>query len=88
MPPLLLRIVSYATSRRNRSLRVIAPKVVGAGNLHEISSGLELDFFVLYSSATTLFGNPGQSAYVAANSWLEGLARWRCVNGLPATCML
>lgn len=68
--------------------RVIAPKVVGAGNLHEISNGLELDFFVLYSSATTLFGNPGQSAYVAANSWLEGLARWRRANGLPATCML
>jgi acyl carrier protein len=42
----------------------------------------------MYSSATTLFGNPGQSAYVAANMWLEGLARQRRAMGLPATCAL
>lgn len=68
--------------------RVLAPKVLGASNLHAISHGLDLDFFVLYSSATTLFGNPGQAAYVAANSWIEGLAQWRRAQGLPATCML
>ena len=46
-----------------------------------------LDFFVLYSSATTLFGNPGQSNYIAANSVLEALARLRRATGLTATCV-
>ena len=30
-----------------------------------------LDYFILFSSATTLFGNPGQGNYVAANACLE-----------------
>ena len=68
--------------------RVLAPKMLGAAHLHQLSQGLGLDFFVLYSSATTLFGNPGQAAYVAANSWLEALARHRRALGLPATCLL
>lgn len=68
--------------------RVFTPKIEGALNLHELSVGLPLDFFVLYSSATTLFGNPGQSSYVAANMWLEGLARYRRRAGLPATAVL
>ena len=41
----------------------------------------------MYSSATTFFGNPGQAAYVAANSWLEALATSRHQSGLVATCM-
>lgn len=68
--------------------RVFTPKIMGALNLHELSLELPLDFFVLYSSATTLFGNPGQSSYVAANTWLEGLARYRRRAGLPATAVL
>jgi len=65
--------------------RVLAPKVGGAWVLHKLLH--DLDFFVLYSSATTLFGNPGQSSYVAANHWLEALARYRNQQGLPATCV-
>jgi phthiocerol/phenolphthiocerol synthesis type-I polyketide synthase C len=67
--------------------RVLAPKVLGAHHLHELTHDLPLDFFVLYSSATTLFGNPGQAAYVAANSALEALARLRRARGLVATCV-
>jgi phthiocerol/phenolphthiocerol synthesis type-I polyketide synthase C len=67
--------------------RVLAPKVLGAQHLHELTRGLPLDFFVLYSSATTLFGNPGQGNYVAANFALEALARLRRAQGLPATCV-
>ena len=66
---------------------VMAPKVLGAQHLHELTRNLPLDFFVLYSSATTLFGNPGQGSYVAANSGLEALARMRRAIGLPATCV-
>jgi acyl transferase domain-containing protein/NADPH:quinone reductase-like Zn-dependent oxidoreductase/acyl carrier protein len=67
--------------------RVLAPKVLGALHLHELTRHLPLDFFVLYSSATTLFGNPGQGSYVAANFALEALARERRADGLPATCV-
>ncbi len=67
--------------------RVLAPKILGASHLDRLTRGKPLDFFVLYSSATTLFGNPGQASYVAANCFLEGLARSRRAEGLPATCI-
>jgi NADPH:quinone reductase-like Zn-dependent oxidoreductase/acyl carrier protein/NADP-dependent 3-hydroxy acid dehydrogenase YdfG len=66
---------------------VFEPKVLGARNLDRATRALELDFFVLYSSATTFFGNPGQAAYVGANMALEALARQRRTEGLPATCL-
>lgn len=69
-----------------RIQRVMTPKLEGARLLDRLSGEHALDFFVLYSSATTLFGNPGQSVYVAANHWLEGLAANRRARGLPATC--
>jgi len=72
---------------RDQLQRVLAPKIGGALNLHEATLGRELDFFILYSSATTLFGNPGQAAYVAANMALEALADERRALGLPATCI-
>lgn len=62
----------------------LAAKSLGAWNLHEATLASPLDFFVLYSSATTAFGNPGQAGYVAANSMLETLASWRRQNKLPA----
>ena len=67
--------------------RVLAPKLCGALNLHEATRDRPMDFFILYSSATTLFGNPGQAAYVAANMALEALAEERRALGLPATCI-
>jgi len=70
-----------------RIRRVLAPKIDGARHLDELTRGESLDFFVMYSSATTLFGNPGQANYVAANHWLEALAASRRAKGLPATCL-
>ncbi len=66
---------------------VLAPKALGAYHLHELLGGTPLDFFILFSSATTLFGNPGQGNYVAANACLESLARNRRAAGLVATCV-
>lgn len=66
---------------------VLQPKIQGALNLHELTLEKDLDFFILYSSVTTLFGNPGQANYVAGNLWLEALAAHRCQQGLPATCI-
>jgi phthiocerol/phenolphthiocerol synthesis type-I polyketide synthase C len=72
---------------RGQLHRVLAPKICGALHLHEATRERQLDFFILYSSATTLFGNPGQAAYVAANMALEALATERRALGLPATCI-
>ena len=63
---------------------VLSPKVRGAENLDAVTRGLELDYFVLFSSFTTMMGNPGQGNYVAANAYMEGLARRRRQEGLPA----
>lgn len=67
--------------------KVLGPKIAGAWNLHKYSMQCELDFFVLYSSATTCFGNPGQANYVAGNRYLEALADWRRSQQLPALCL-
>lgn len=66
---------------------VLAPKALGAYHLHAMTLDIPLDFFVLFSSATTLFGNPGQGNYVAANTCLEALANHRRACGLVATCV-
>ncbi|SEL14132.1 Acyl transferase domain-containing protein [Stigmatella aurantiaca] len=67
-----------------RFTRVFAPKVDGAWHLHELTKDKELDFFVLYSSAATLLGPPGQGSYAAANAFLDALAHHRRSLGLPA----
>src|SRR6185312_10306677 len=56
---------------------VLSTKIDGALHLDQATRHASLDYFVIYSSATTLIGNPGQASYVAANGFLEGLARRR-----------
>jgi len=65
--------------------RVIAPKVKGAWNLHRFSQSENLDFFVLFSSAASLLGSPGQGNYSAANAFIDSFAsarRWLKLPGL------
>jgi phthiocerol/phenolphthiocerol synthesis type-I polyketide synthase C len=67
-----------------RFARVMAPKLDAALLLDRLTRQDPLDLFLLFSSATTPFGNPGQASYVAANAGLEALARSRHAEGLPA----
>ena len=68
----------------SRFEKVFAPKVRGAWNLHCATKGLDLDYFVLFSSIASLMGSPGQSNYAAANSFLDALAYDRKLHHLPA----
>lgn len=72
---------------RERFEAVMAPKMLGAWNLHIHSLDKPLDFFVLFSSVSSIIGNPGQSSYNAANAFLEALAFYRRRKGLPATAV-
>ncbi|MDT5021502.1 MAG: phthiocerol/phenolphthiocerol synthesis type-I polyketide synthase, partial [Mycobacterium sp.] len=65
--------------------RVWAPKANGALRLHVATAGKELDWWVGFSSTSSLLGAPGQGAYAAASAWLDGLVDWRRASGLPAT---
>jgi Dehydrogenases with different specificities (related to short-chain alcohol dehydrogenases) len=67
-----------------RFAAVLAPKVAGAWNLHNLTQNLPLDFLVFFSSMASLLGTPGQGNYAAANAFLDGLAHHRRTRGLPA----
>jgi acyl carrier protein len=64
--------------------RVMAPKVDGGWNLHCATREDALDFFVLFSSAVSVLGSPGQGNYSAANRFLDALAHLRRAEGRPA----
>jgi aryl carrier-like protein len=64
--------------------RVLAPKVSGSWNLHRLLAGRPLEFFVLFSSGSSLIGAAGLGNYVAANAFEDALAHLRRRRGLPA----
>ena len=59
-------------------------KINGAVALHQATSTLALDCFVLFSSIGASFGSPGQANYTAANSFMNALCKQRRAQGLPA----
>ena len=51
----------------------------GGGTFHldQASQGVELDFFVLFSSIAGALGNVGQADYACANSFMDQFAAYR-----------
>ncbi|MEV4015088.1 SDR family NAD(P)-dependent oxidoreductase [Nonomuraea angiospora] len=66
-----------------RLARVLGCKVAGALVLERLTEGRELELFWLFSSVSGTYGGTRQSAYAAANVFLDALARRRRARGLP-----
>ncbi len=62
---------------------MLRPKVTGAWILHELTRHLALDFFLVYSSYTSLLGSKWMAHYAAANQFLDAFAHTRRAAGLP-----
>ncbi|KAM3068355.1 hypothetical protein ACMFMG_009492 [Clarireedia jacksonii] len=65
--------------------KVLKPKIDGTNYLDELFYDTELDFFVLFSSLSSVVGNSGQSNYAAASTYLTSLAAQRRKRGLAGS---
>jgi polyketide synthase PksM len=72
-----LRDALIANKRWEELTPVLAPKLLGALHLDEVTRGLKLDLFLLFSSTSAITGNIGQADYAYANSFLDHFAEYR-----------
>ena len=71
------------TAQTAASVRaVFAPKLVSAAAMQRAAAGQPVQQLLLFSSAASLFGAPGQSNYAAANAALEGWAAGTAATGI------
>ncbi|MER5867394.1 type I polyketide synthase [Kitasatospora sp. NPDC002040] len=75
-------IPTLTTDQLELALRA---KAGAAQLLDELTAGLDLSAFVLFSSVAGLCGIPGQGNYAPGNAYLDALAERRRAAGLPAT---
>ncbi|KAK4207461.1 hypothetical protein QBC37DRAFT_455500 [Rhypophila decipiens] len=85
---MVLDDVSIQDMSLSNFLKVTRPKVQGSLHLDELFQRDEgLDFFVYFSSAGSISGQPGQANYAAANLFMTTLAEQRRRRGQAASVM-
>ncbi|KAJ2992168.1 hypothetical protein NUW58_g2256 [Xylaria curta] len=82
---MVLRDVAVQNMSLQDFVESTAPKVQGSMHLNDLFQDDSLDFFVSFSSAVSLVGNPGQANYSAANMFMEALTQQRRERGLAAS---
>ncbi|KIM92741.1 hypothetical protein OIDMADRAFT_62276 [Oidiodendron maius Zn] len=81
---LVLRDQSFPRMTLDEWNAAVTPKVRGTWNLHNatVEADIHLDFLVLFSSMSALFGNAGQANYAGANTFLDAFVQYRTNLGL------
>jgi len=95
MPPIkgvvnaamVLRDASFSSMSFHDFSAVLQPKVQGTMNLDELFYSNPLEFFITFSSISSVVGLAGQANYGAANMFTASLARRRKARGLAASCV-
>lgn len=61
----------------------------GTWNLYNASNATNaaLDFVVLFGSLISIIGQPGQTNYIGANTFMDAFAQYRSNLGLPASAI-
>lgn len=65
----------------------LRPKLTGTKNLHTLTTKMDLDFFIMLSSAAGIVGNSSQGNYAAAGAFQDAFAHYRTAKGLPAVTL-
>lgn len=74
---MVLKDSMFSDIELDNVLSTYKPKIVGSRLLEEIYGHEDLDFFILFGSATSVLGNIGQSSYGAATNYMRSLIRRR-----------
>ncbi|KAE8311179.1 putative polyketide synthase [Aspergillus transmontanensis] len=81
-----LKDKSFSQMTHNEWHTALEAKVTGTWNLHHALRQVEgLEFFLLFSSASGILGQPGQANYAAANVFMDAFVQYRHSLGLPAS---
>ncbi|KAL4875877.1 ketoacyl-synt-domain-containing protein [Aspergillus karnatakaensis] len=74
---MVLRDQMFSDVQLENILETYKPKIEGSQHLEQIYGHEDLDFFILFGSATSILGNIGQSSYGAATNYMRSLIRRR-----------
>ncbi|KAM7205885.1 hypothetical protein V8F33_000715 [Rhypophila sp. PSN 637] len=85
--PLELNDAFFEAMTLDEFNKTMRPRVIGSLNLHNALLGASLDFFITWSSWTTVLGSISQANYMASNSFMDEFSRHRRALGLPATSL-